>query len=129
MKLRPTMSGCSVRTKTPTRQSGSPAATSRSHSSDIICVEVAADLAPSISQSLNSCISVTVMEAYLGRKFRKRQDDTIGDLAASDPNRTVAILSRSRPLLAHLPAMAQEMIGEHAGHHGFSDRHRSDADA
>src|SRR6266849_6000971 len=32
-------------------------------------------------------------------------------------------------LAAHLPAMAQEMIGEHAGHHGFADRHRADADA
>jgi len=28
-----------------------------------------------------------------------------------------------------LPAMAQEMIGEHAGHHGLADRHRADADA
>ena len=32
-------------------------------------------------------------------------------------------------LPAHLPAMAQEMIREHAGHHGFADRHHADADA
>jgi len=25
--------------------------------------------------------------------------------------------------------MAQEMIREHAGHHGFADRHHADADA
>ena len=37
MKLRPKMSGCSVCTKTPTRHSGSPAATSRSQVSAIIC--------------------------------------------------------------------------------------------
>src|SRR5260370_28008559 len=29
----------------------------------------------------------------------------------------------------HLPAMAQKMVGEHARHHGFADRHRTDADA
>jgi hypothetical protein len=34
------------------------------------------------------------------------------------------------PLSAtHLPAMAQKMIGQHAGHHGLADRHRADADA
>ena len=32
-------------------------------------------------------------------------------------------------LSAHLPAMPQKMIRQHAGHHGFADRHRADADA
>ena len=53
MKLRPKISGCSVRTKTPTRQSGRPAWTSRSQVSDIIRVGPGADLAPSISQSFS----------------------------------------------------------------------------
>ena len=33
---------------------------------------------------------------------------------------------RSPP--THLPAMAQQMIGQHAGHHGFAHRHAADAD-
>jgi len=35
------------------------------------------------------------------------------------------------PLLdfADLAAMAQMMVGKHAGHHGFADRHCADADA
>src|SRR5690242_21430700 len=31
-------------------------------------------------------------------------------------------------LFAHLPAMTQEVIGQHAGHHGLADRHGADAD-
>src|SRR6266404_5882337 len=31
--------------------------------------------------------------------------------------------------LSHLSAMPQEMIGQHARHHGLADRHRADADA
>ena len=52
MKLRPKMSGCRVRTKTPTRHSGRPAATIRSQDSAIIRVGLVADRAPSISQSV-----------------------------------------------------------------------------
>ena len=52
MKLRAKTSGCSVCTNTPTRHSGSPAATIRSQVSWIIALGPTADRAPSISQSL-----------------------------------------------------------------------------
>src|SRR5215831_2760282 len=38
-------------------------------------------------------------------------------------------LKRPRWAFAHLSAMAQIVIGEHARHHGLADRHRPDADA
>jgi hypothetical protein len=51
MKLQPIISGCSVRTNTPTRHSGNPACTSRSEHSAIIWLGVAAERAPSMIQS------------------------------------------------------------------------------
>jgi uncharacterized protein YjiS (DUF1127 family) len=36
---------------------------------------------------------------------------------------------QERNALADLPAMAQQVIGDDAGHHGLADRHRTDADA
>src|SRR5450432_675653 len=62
-KLRPKISGCRVRMKTLTRQSGKPALTSRSQVSDIIWVGLGADLAPSISQSASFCRSGAFMAA------------------------------------------------------------------
>jgi hypothetical protein len=32
-------------------------------------------------------------------------------------------------LISYVPAMAQEVVGEHAGHHGFADGHRANVDA
>ena len=43
--LRPKISGCSVRTNTPTRHSGNPASTRRSQASAIISVGLVDDLA------------------------------------------------------------------------------------
>src|SRR5260370_15726067 len=68
MKLRPRISGCSVRTKTPTRHSGKPALTRRSQISAIILGEPPADRAPSMSQSLmpfNSSAFMTVFAAQV----------------------------------------------------------------
>src|SRR5260370_27055140 len=64
MKLRPRISGCSVRTKTPTRHSGKPACTRRSQVSAITWGGLAADLAPSMSQSVIFCRSSAFMEAF-----------------------------------------------------------------
>src|ERR1700682_4086314 len=80
-KLRPKISGCSVRMKTLTRHSGMPALTSRSQVSDIIWVELGADLAPSISQSVSFCRSDMFMAVHLRRKFSGRQ----GESMAVDP--------------------------------------------
>ena len=109
MKLRPKISGCSVRTKTPTRHSGKPARTRRSQVSAIISAGLAADLAPSISQSVIFCKSEAFMAAVCRKHGRATSEYMYG--------------------LADLPAMPQEMIGQHAGHHGLADRHRADADA
>src|ERR1700724_3746288 len=65
MKLTPRISGCSVRTKRPTRHSGRPACTRRSQSSATICGGFTADLAPSMSQSLMFFRSV----AFMGTAF------------------------------------------------------------
>src|SRR5258707_471849 len=92
MKLRPSTSGCSVRTKAPTRHSGTPAATRRSQVCFSNAAGFGADRAPSISQSIIS-------------------------------------LSSGLCTLTDLAAMAQEMIRQHACHHGFADRHRADSDA
>src|SRR5450432_3350262 len=92
MKLRPKTSGCNVRTKAPTRHSGTPAATRRSQVCASSAAGFGADRAPSISQSVIS-------------------------------------LSSAANTLADLAAMAEEMIGQHTGHHGFADRHRANADA
>src|SRR6266508_4724835 len=45
--------------------------------------------------------------------------------------RSTVCLRGKRPsrILAHLPALAQIMIGDHAGNHRLADRHRADADA
>ena len=74
MKLRPKISGCSVRMKTPTRHSGKPACTMRSQISSIIRGELTADLAPSISQSVSFCRCGIFMALHLRRKFGRRQD-------------------------------------------------------
>jgi hypothetical protein len=61
MKLTPRISGCSVRTKRPTRHSGRPARTRRSQNSATICGGLDADLAPSMSQSEMFLSSVAIM--------------------------------------------------------------------
>src|SRR5215204_4561383 len=109
MKLRPKISGCRVRMKTPTRHSGRPALTNRSQTSAIACAGFAADLAPPISQSMSFCNS----DAFMPTAFASQ----------------VATRSRRPELAAHLPAMPEQMIGQHAGHHGFADWHGADADA
>ncbi len=38
-------------------------------------------------------------------------------------------LIRPASLTAHLPAMPQQMVGQHAGHHRLADRYGADADA
>src|SRR5260370_14799246 len=38
-------------------------------------------------------------------------------------------LERPSRAFAHLPAVTQIVIGEHARHHGLADQHRPDADA
>src|SRR5215216_1073794 len=106
IKLRPKMSGCKVRMKTPTRQSGKPARTSRSQASAIFCGGDAVDFAPSISQSESFCNS----DRFMAGAFATQ----------------VAATSRRQELATDLPAMAQQMIGQHAGHHCFADRHRTD---
>ena len=53
MKLRPKASGCSVRTKAPARQSGTPAATRRSQVSLGNSETGVTDGAPSISQPVS----------------------------------------------------------------------------
>src|SRR3978361_616190 len=44
-------------------------------------------------------------------------------------SQSVISLSSRVCTLAHLPAMAEEMIRQHAGHHGFTTRPRANADA
>ena len=39
------------------------------------------------------------------------------------------LVPRHEDLTPHLPAIAQKVIGQHAGHHGFADRDGADADA
>src|ERR1700688_4332385 len=72
MKLRPNTSGCSVRTKAPTRQSGIPAATRRSQVSASICGGVGADRAPSMSQSISFCR----WDGFIRRKFAAQVTET-----------------------------------------------------
>src|SRR3954470_3571974 len=42
---------------------------------------------------------------------------------------SVMFLISAASMLADLPAMPQEMIGQHARHHCLADRHRTNADA
>src|SRR5205807_10623650 len=65
MKARPKASGCSVRTKAPTRQSGRPAATRRSQVSVNSATGVRADRAPSTSHS----VSFSRSEAFMRYAF------------------------------------------------------------
>src|SRR3954451_4017231 len=44
-------------------------------------------------------------------------------------SQSVMFLISAASTLADLAAMPEKMIGEHAGHHGFADRHRANADA
>lgn len=85
-----------------------PASRGRSQVSDIILAGLAADLAPSINQSVIFCKSEAFMTAVC-RKHGRATSNMYG--------------------LADLPAMPQEMIRQHAGHHGLADRHRPNADA
>src|SRR4051794_31460415 len=59
------MSGCKVLMKTPTRHSGTPAATRRSQVSAIILAGLGVDLPPSISQSASFLSSAASMLADL----------------------------------------------------------------
>src|SRR6266545_3712908 len=111
MKLRPKISGCSVRMKTPTRHSGKPAWTRRSQVSAIIRFGLAADLAPSMSQSVILCRSV----AFMRHAFAAQVPET--SRRYKRPNTKSDSVAAAAPA-ADLPAMPQEMIGEHAGHHG-----------
>src|SRR5215471_739084 len=56
-----------------------------------------------------------------GARMRSAVETLIGSRLRS--------LKRPRWAFAHLSAMAQIVIGEHARHHGLADRHRPDADA
>src|SRR5258708_31738513 len=79
-----------------------------------------ADPAPSMSQSVIFCRSVAFMRVFAAQvsetsrrcKRPNKKSDSVAAVPAAD-----------------LPAMAQEMIGEHAGHHGLADPHRAYADA
>jgi len=67
-----------VRTKTPTRHSGRPAATIRSQVSDIMRLGLAADRAPSISQSVIFCISGAFMTAFAVQVSGTSRRQTLG---------------------------------------------------
>src|SRR3954447_1614435 len=107
------MSGCSVRTNSATRHSGNPASTRSSQSSAIMSVGLADDLEPSISQSMIFCNTAVFICA-------RRNHGKNGSMTA---------LLWKRPLLPDLSAMPEELICQHAGHHGFADWHGADADA
>src|SRR4051794_7986861 len=62
----------------PTRQSGRPAATSRSQVSAMKFLLLVADLAPSISQSVSSCNSSAFITVHLPHKLRARQGGGCG---------------------------------------------------
>src|SRR4051794_14962941 len=52
-----------------------------------------------------------------------------GSDRAPSISQSVMFLSSAASISADLPAVPKEMVGQHAGHHGFADRHRANADA
>jgi hypothetical protein len=87
IKLRPIISGCRVRTKMPTRQSGKPARTRLSHRCDTIWADPEVERAPSISQSLRLCNSTAFIRSTFAaqvagrsRRSSRRNYDSIAKL-------------------------------------------------
>ena len=68
----------------------------------------------------------------LGEGLDRRFDACCGYRARDLTSRrrhSARVVERPRRALAHLAAMHQIMIGQHACHHRLADRHRADADA
>jgi hypothetical protein len=76
----PNISGCRVQTKTPTRQSGSPTLTQRSHACAIISFGPGAERAPSIIQSTmvwKATLSMTfAFAAQVAERSSRQQQQT-----------------------------------------------------
>src|SRR5438128_440230 len=88
-----------------------PDATSRLHSESIMSPGTGDDRPPSISHSLTLLTSTAIRPCpFLLREY--------GRLWAR---------KLVRPL-AHLAAVAQQVVGQHASHHGLAYRHGADAD-
>ena len=131
MKLTPKISGCSVCTKTPTRQSGKPACTRRSQVSAIMWLGLTADLAPSISQSVIFCSS----GAFMVGAFAERSNGNVksGRPAVENRGFTISVTSkierasRLGSQSGRMPFEAEEVAGRREdgnvkeGWNGFVD--------
>ena len=122
MKLRPKISGCSVWTKTPTRHSGKPACTRRSQVSAIIWGGLAADLAPSISQSVIFCRSGHVHDvAFAAQVPETSRRHKAAVRVPADKRREPCPRDRSRPESCTHDNRHIAGLASHRGLHGHLD--------
>src|SRR5262245_28642465 len=86
--------------------------------------EAATNRSPSFSRSSSSVTTMISPRAKAATAASTRWW-----VSRTDTGLTCRLAERPGRRVAHLPALAQIMVGDHACHHGLADRHRTDADA